>query len=415
MASGVTAFAALLSCRRSASVLALAGRPAVRSTAGSARSSSAVLAAAAASRAGHPPGLALGAPAQGPCRPPARRRRASATRPATPGETLGLLASTPRARRAAADRSSRCRCASASPTRWPSASASTAENASAGMYELLSGLVAAEEATRGQLSAELHDTAAQSLMLARSLLADVLGPDARRAGPARAGHATTSARPRTRSAPSWPAPGRPPCATVTSRGPSPTCATTWLSRYGLMVALSWPREPYPLSLVSAITVYRFFQEALLNVVKHADGDEAWATLEMTEQELTATVVDDGPGFDPALVKPDKGRHVGLGLLRERARLAGGSLTVSSTPGGSTTLCLRLPRNATQSGPFGGRLQPCRGAGPRLARRLSPLAARRRAARHRRRAPGGRTGSPARSGSPCPSVSAADRRSRCPRR
>ncbi|MDX6211464.1 MAG: hypothetical protein QOF82_551, partial [Frankiales bacterium] len=50
----------------------------------------------------------------------------------------------------------------------------TAENASAGMYELLSGLVAAEEATRGQLSAELHDTAAQSLMLARSLLAGVL-------------------------------------------------------------------------------------------------------------------------------------------------------------------------------------------------------------------------------------------------
>jgi signal transduction histidine kinase len=130
------------------------------------------------------------------------------------------------------------------------------------------------------------------------------------------------------------------------------------SRYGLQVALSWPQRPYPLSLVSAITVYRFFQEALLNVVKHADGDDASATLEMTEQELTATVVDAGPGFDPALVKPDKGRHVGLGLLRERARLAGGSLTVSSAPGGSTTLCLRLPRSAGQSsGPFGSRLQP----------------------------------------------------------
>src|SRR5262249_56080872 len=48
----------------------------------------------------------------------------------------------------------------------------TAENASVGMFELLSGLVAAEEATRGQLSADLHDTVAQSLMAARSLLAD---------------------------------------------------------------------------------------------------------------------------------------------------------------------------------------------------------------------------------------------------
>ncbi|HVE30634.1 MAG TPA: histidine kinase, partial [Mycobacteriales bacterium] len=48
----------------------------------------------------------------------------------------------------------------------------TAEQTSAGVFELLSGLVAAEEATRGQLSAELHDTVAQSLAAARSLLAD---------------------------------------------------------------------------------------------------------------------------------------------------------------------------------------------------------------------------------------------------
>jgi len=52
----------------------------------------------------------------------------------------------------------------------------TAENASVGMFELLSGLVAAEEATRGQLSAELHDTVAQSLMAARSLLSDAALP-----------------------------------------------------------------------------------------------------------------------------------------------------------------------------------------------------------------------------------------------
>ncbi len=47
----------------------------------------------------------------------------------------------------------------------------SAETASAGMFELLAGLVEAEEGARGQLSAELHDTVAQSLMTARSLLA----------------------------------------------------------------------------------------------------------------------------------------------------------------------------------------------------------------------------------------------------
>ncbi len=233
----------------------------------------------------------------------------------------------------------------------------TAENASAGMYELLSGLVAAEEATRGQLSAELHDTAAQSLMLARSLLADVL--DQIEAPPAQLVRATDYVGEAEDQVRAVMARTRPPAL----RDGDLARAVGHLrddmaSRYGLVVVLSWPQQPYPLSLVSAITVYRFFQEALLNVVKHADGDDATATLEMTEHELTATVVDAGPGFDPSLVKPDKGRHVGLGLLRERARLAGGSLTVTSKPGGSTTLCLRLPRTVGQSnGPLGTRLQP----------------------------------------------------------
>jgi signal transduction histidine kinase len=232
----------------------------------------------------------------------------------------------------------------------------TAENASAGMYELLSGLVAAEEATRGQLSAELHDTAAQSLMLARSLLADVLDqlPDA----PAQLERVSDYVGEAEDQVRAVMARTRPPAL----RDGDLARAVGHLrddmaTRYGLVVSLSWPQQPYPLSLVSAITVYRFFQEALLNVVKHADGDEATATLEMNDQELMATVVDAGPGFDPSLVKPDKGRHVGLGLLRERARLAGGSLTVTSMPGQSTTLCLRLPRSSAQTSPFGGRLAP----------------------------------------------------------
>ena len=97
------------------------------------------------------------------------------------------------------------------------------------------------------------------------------------------------------------------------------------SRYLVTVRLSWPEQPYPLPLVSAVTVYRFFQEALLNVVKHADVDEADASLAVEGEWLVARVQDDGPGFVPSEVQSEGGRHVGLGLLRERARLAGGSL------------------------------------------------------------------------------------------
>jgi signal transduction histidine kinase len=116
-------------------------------------------------------------------------------------------------------------------------------------------------------------------------------------------------------------------------------------RYGLEVQVSWPESPYPLPLASAITVYRFFQEALLNVVKHADVDEASVSLRVEEDMVYAVVRDEGPGFDPDKVRPDRGRHVGLGLLRERARLSGGGLEVESAPGAGTTLTLRLPRPA----------------------------------------------------------------------
>jgi signal transduction histidine kinase len=115
------------------------------------------------------------------------------------------------------------------------------------------------------------------------------------------------------------------------------------ARYGLHVAVEWPDSPYPLPLASAVTVYRFFQEALLNVVKHADVDDAVVSLQIQETAVLAQVRDEGPGFDPTAVRPDRGRHVGLGLLRERARLSGGSVDIDSRRGDGTTLTLRLPR------------------------------------------------------------------------
>lgn len=216
----------------------------------------------------------------------------------------------------------------------------TAENASAGMFELLSGLVAAEEGARGQLAAELHDTVAQSLMAARSILTT---PSADPREVAQASELVAEAEEQVRAVM---ARTRPPAL----RDGDLARAVTMLrddmrQRYGLQVAVRWPASAYPLPLVTAITVYRFFQEALLNVVKHADVDEASLALVVDADGVVATVHDGGPGFDPEHVRSERGRHVGLGLLRERARLAGGSLVISSWPGDGTTLTLRLPRGA----------------------------------------------------------------------
>ena len=219
----------------------------------------------------------------------------------------------------------------------------SAETASAGVVELLSGLVAAEEGARGQLAAELHDTVAQSLMMARSLL--VSG----RIDPTtltRVGEYVEDAEEQVRAVM---ARTRPPAL----REGDLASAIRGLRddmrmRYGLEIHVEWPESAHPLPLVSAVTVYRFFQEALINVVKHADVDEAWVALSVDERGLLASVRDEGPGFDPTTVKPEKGRHVGLGLLSERARLAGGSLTVDAMPTiggtGGTQLTLRLPRS-----------------------------------------------------------------------
>jgi signal transduction histidine kinase len=212
-----------------------------------------------------------------------------------------------------------------------------AETASAGMFELLSGLVAAEEGARGQLSAELHDTVAESLMEARARLGDTVAMDSDVAElVAEAEEQVRAVMART----------RPPALRDGDLARAVGSLRDDMgNRYGLTVRLSWPEQPYPLPLVTAVTVYRFFQEALLNVVKHADVDFARAQLRVDEEWVIATVTDEGPGFDPDQVRSDKGRHVGLGLLRERARLVGGSLDVTSWPAKGTTLTLRLPRGA----------------------------------------------------------------------
>ena len=216
----------------------------------------------------------------------------------------------------------------------------TAEHAGAGVFELLSGLVAAEEATRGQLSAELHDTVAQSLAAARALLSDSdLGvPEADRV--ARVRELVEDAEEQVRAVMARTRPAELRDGDLASAVGA--LRREFALRYLVTVRLSWPEEPYPLPLVSAVTVYRFFQEALLNVVKHADVDEADASLRVEGNQLVAEVRDAGPGFEPAEVRSERGRHVGLGLLRERARLAGGSLAVDSAPGAGTTLTLRLP-------------------------------------------------------------------------
>src|SRR4249919_67602 len=82
------------------------------------------------------------------------------------------------------------------------------------------------------------------------------------------------------------------------------------------------------------TLYRIVQEALTNIVKHAEATKV--SILLVRKAATATVVieDDGRGFDPEDVRAE---GIGLAGMRERVELHDGRLTVESSPTSGTTL------------------------------------------------------------------------------
>jgi NarL family two-component system sensor histidine kinase YdfH len=85
---------------------------------------------------------------------------------------------------------------------------------------------------------------------------------------------------------------------------------------------------------------RAVAEGLTNVARHAQATQAWVRLSGANDRLEIQVRDNGIGFDPAAVA--QAGHYGLLGMRERARLAGGKLEITSSPGKGTTLQLSLP-------------------------------------------------------------------------
>lgn len=86
-----------------------------------------------------------------------------------------------------------------------------------------------------------------------------------------------------------------------------------------------------------VGVYRLLQEALTNVVKHAQASTVRLAVKLDGDEVTIEVADDGVGFST------DSRSEGFGLvgMRERVRLAEGALSIQSSPGAGTIVRARL--------------------------------------------------------------------------
>ncbi|WP_322489967.1 ATP-binding protein [Chloroflexus sp.] len=113
------------------------------------------------------------------------------------------------------------------------------------------------------------------------------------------------------------------------------------ARSGLIIDLTLPGlADSRLDPVLETALYRIVQEALTNVIRHANATTASVVIERQSDQVRAIIEDDGCGFDPNRVSGDG--HLGLQGIRERAALLNGRLIIESTPGHGTTLYIELP-------------------------------------------------------------------------
>lgn len=87
-------------------------------------------------------------------------------------------------------------------------------------------------------------------------------------------------------------------------------------------------------------LFRIVQEALTNVVRHAQATRADVLLERRDGRVIAMVEDDGVGFEHP--RAASGQRLGLQGMRERAEMLGGTLTIETAPGAGTTVLVEVP-------------------------------------------------------------------------
>lgn len=98
-------------------------------------------------------------------------------------------------------------------------------------------------------------------------------------------------------------------------------------------------------------LFRTFQEALSNVVRHADAARVGLSLSYQGGDFYGEVTDDGVGFDLESIQVNGSNSRGLGLLgmRERIEQCGGKLEIRSSPGNGSCIKIHIPLTEVNGG------------------------------------------------------------------
>jgi signal transduction histidine kinase len=96
-----------------------------------------------------------------------------------------------------------------------------------------------------------------------------------------------------------------------------------------------------------ILLYRVAQQALANIRQHAAAHRVDIRFATTTSVVTMEITDDGRGFDVERIESDvRPGHIGLRVMRDRARAVGGEVSISSEEGEGTTVRVVLPFEQT---------------------------------------------------------------------
>ncbi len=112
------------------------------------------------------------------------------------------------------------------------------------------------------------------------------------------------------------------------------------ARTGIAVICDCRPENVELSREQSTAVFRIFQEALTNVLRHARATRVDVALKREADGLVLTVSDDGRGITAEELAGS--RTLGLPGMRERAYLVGGDLDIKGEEGRGTTVTVRIP-------------------------------------------------------------------------
>jgi signal transduction histidine kinase len=116
------------------------------------------------------------------------------------------------------------------------------------------------------------------------------------------------------------------------------------SRAGFVAEVASSLGEQRLSPMLETVCFRIAQEALTNVIRHANAAHCWIELACQGGDVFVSIRDDGIGFDPAEIRERGHRGESFGLLgmQERSHLFNGRFEVESSPGAGTVVRARFP-------------------------------------------------------------------------